>query len=352
MAKNNILLVALDERLDAFRVQFKTCRRDFSEEAVHDLRVASRRLLAGLDLARVFFLKPSLQKTRRELKRFLDELDDLRDVQVQLVDSVDLLASFPQIEGMVKRLQKQEKKLLRAAEKELKKSQLTEISERVEKVHAQLREEIPAKGFDARLLSAVDEAFARAKQAQGRVEAKDAASIHRLRIAFKKFRYMLEAAHPLVHQYPETLFEKMHAYQSKMGDIQDAEILIQTLGEFAGREPDADLAPVRATLEKRRTELLAAFMQVKDELAAFWRAQSEDKFPWEGSDETVHHSPRNRRRSGGSGSRRSETTVGEGAQKDGEDRARTEATGGTPGPDPDQPLPASGADSGDSPQDV
>jgi CHAD domain-containing protein len=346
--KTNILLLALDERLDAFRAQFKTCRRDFSEEAVHDLRVAARRLLAALDLARVFSPKPSLQKTRRELKRFLDELDDLRDTQVQLVDFTDLLETFPQARGIVKDLKKQEKKLLRAAENELKKARLAEISERVEKARARLEAEIPAEGFDAALLSSVDEAFGRAKQAHGQVDAGEAESIHRLRVAFKKFRYSVEAARPLLRKVPKTIFKDMHNYQGKMGDVQDTRVMLEMLAEFAERNPEADLAPVREALEKRRAELVATFMQVKDELSAFWRAQPEEIFPWERPDETVHHSSRNRRGSRGSRNRPAKGTDGQGPEKDEQDRARPEGVGGEPGSDPDQPLPAGNANGRDA----
>jgi CHAD domain-containing protein len=350
--KNNILLHALDERLDLFGVQFKICRRDFSEEAVHDLRVASRRLLAALDLARVFSPRPSLQKARRELKRFLDELDELSDTQVQLVDFTDLLETFPQVMGIIKDLKKQEKKLLRAAEKELKKTRLVEISARAEKVRARLEVEIPAEGFDAALLQSVDEAFGRAKQAHSQVEAGDAESIHRLRVAFKKFRYSVEVARPLLRKVAKKLFKDMHNYQGKMGDVQDTRVMLEMLVEFAERNPKADLASVNEALEQRRAELLAAFMQNKDALFAFWRAKPEEFFPWERPDETIHHSSRNRRGGRGSRNRPAEGTDGEGRPQDGQDRARPEGIGGKPGSDPDQPLPAGDSNGGDSSQEV
>lgn len=50
MQAKTILLEALETRWKKFRAEVKTCRRDFSEKAVHDLRVATRRLLAVFDL--------------------------------------------------------------------------------------------------------------------------------------------------------------------------------------------------------------------------------------------------------------------------------------------------------------
>lgn len=277
----NLLLHALDERLEKFRMQYKLCRRDFSEPAVHDLRVASRRLLAGLELARVVLPKPSLQKARHVLKDFLDELDELRDIQVQLVDFAKLLNEFPQLESIVKRLKKRETKLLETASKVLKKSKLTGINQRVEKARARLARDIPESGFDASLLRAVDEAFARARQAYGRLDAMDADSVHRLRIAFKKFRYSVEVAAPLLGETPADYFKSMHAYQSRMGNVQDARVMLEMLAGFAKRNSQAELSPVRQALENRRDKLIGKFMKSKEELMNFWRATPEAAFPWE-----------------------------------------------------------------------
>ena len=43
MNAKTILLESLDERWRKFRLELKVCREEFSEESVHDLRVAARR---------------------------------------------------------------------------------------------------------------------------------------------------------------------------------------------------------------------------------------------------------------------------------------------------------------------
>ncbi len=58
MDANTLLLEAIDQRWEKYREQIKTCRREFSEEAVHDLRVAARRLLALVDLIRAISPHP------------------------------------------------------------------------------------------------------------------------------------------------------------------------------------------------------------------------------------------------------------------------------------------------------
>lgn len=45
-----LLLDSLNTRWGKYKAELKICRQEFSEEAVHDFRVAARRLLAFLDL--------------------------------------------------------------------------------------------------------------------------------------------------------------------------------------------------------------------------------------------------------------------------------------------------------------
>ncbi len=85
MTAQDLLLNALGQRYGKYQVEHNRCKAEFSEEAVHDLRVATRRLLAIVDLLRIIAPAPNLQKLRGLLKVQLDSLDELRDTQVLLV---------------------------------------------------------------------------------------------------------------------------------------------------------------------------------------------------------------------------------------------------------------------------
>src|SRR5688500_11304938 len=114
------LLSSLDERWKKYRGQYKTCRMEFSEEAVHDLRVTARRMLAILDIARGLTPHARVQKARRDLKDMIEELDELRDVQVLLVEISENIEFLPGLKPFQKSLKKREAKLLRAAYKHIK----------------------------------------------------------------------------------------------------------------------------------------------------------------------------------------------------------------------------------------
>ena len=178
-----VLPVSLEERWKTYRAQLKACRHEFSEEAVHDLRVATRRLLALLDIARALDPHPRIQKARKEVKRQLDALDELRDVQVMLVEAVEALESMPELRSFVAYLHKQEKILLRTARRQTKESQPKAFVNRIEKIQLVLNKYSNNKETTARLLEVVDQVYSKAAQAYSQLDALQPATIHGLRIA-------------------------------------------------------------------------------------------------------------------------------------------------------------------------
>ena len=81
------------------------------------------------------------------------------------------------------------------------------------------------------ILQAVDDAFLITKQRQNWINPAQATTIHRVRIAFKTFRYMVEIVHPLLPDFPPENLKQMHDYQSLMGEIQDVEVIMQALAD-------------------------------------------------------------------------------------------------------------------------
>jgi CHAD domain-containing protein len=352
----NTLAAALDGRWKEYRLQFKTCRGEFSEEAVHDLRVAARRLSAVLDILRAIEPHPRLQKMRRFLKDQLDDLDDLRDVQVMLVETSEAQEHLPQLKPFQDYLLKQEKRLLHVARNQVQASKPSEWSGRIVKMRAALEKESYKPGFSVRLLETMDNAYLKVSQLSSKLDRTKPATIHRLRIAFKKFRYMTEVIQPILANYPESYFKRMHDLQSAMGDIHDVDIFLFTLAEFdesslrhAHKNMSSfDPKPIQRYYKNRQSELVTAFFKKKRELKTFWRPAPGKTFPWEKKNEPLHHPSRNRRAGGdlGPGGRRQPaSTDRQRPEENAQDRAGTQGTGSADRPDPDQPLPSSGSDS-------
>jgi CHAD domain-containing protein len=276
-----LLLDSLNTRWDTYQSDLKTCRREFSEEAVHDLRVATRRLLSLLDLLRTVMQDPGIQKIRRALKDQLDNLDDLRDIQVLLADISETIQEIPALHPFQEYLQQKEKKLLRAAHKEIKSLKIESLSKRIKKL-VQTIEASKQTDLDASLFSAVDVAYAIINQRYALVDPGQPATIHRLRIAFKKFRYMIESIYPILEHFPEDYLKRMHNYQASMGDIQDMEVALRELADFSRHVPanyDHELA--RTYYTERHTIALSSYIEDKGEIITFWRPAPDQLFPEE-----------------------------------------------------------------------
>ena len=77
-----------------YRKRLKQCQKEFSESAVHSLRVQSRRLLSTVELLEHFLPAVDQDRIRHALKCNLDIFDDLRDTQVQLLTIRKMGRSF------------------------------------------------------------------------------------------------------------------------------------------------------------------------------------------------------------------------------------------------------------------
>jgi len=278
----SLLFDALEARWAKYKFQAKTGRKGLSEESVHDLRVAARRLLAVLDLASA--LQPHLptQKVRRALKTQLENLDHLRDVQMMAVLVAESVENLPELKPFGKHLGDLGKRLLNRARNQIRQSKPSGMKQRIKKIRASMKEQMRAEYFSTNIIGEVDNLYLQTMRNYVLVDAALPSSIHLLRLSFKKFRYTTEIVHPLIDDYPNMLFDRMHEYQGAMGKIQDVDAFLAAIDEFDETNTSAfDQESIRRFFETLRSELVADFIEDKSELLTFWRAAPDQPFPWE-----------------------------------------------------------------------
>jgi len=281
MKAQTLLLDSLNARWDTYKAEVKTCRREFSEEVVHDLRVATRRLLSFLDLLRSVLQDSSIQKMRRILKSQLDDLDDLRNMQALLADISETIYENAELKPFQEYLRQREKKYLRAARKAIKLLRVASLSKRIKKLH-QTIEAFKQPDLDASLFLIVDEAYAIVNQRYALVDLSQPATIHRVRLAFKKFRYMVEVIYPILENFPVDHLKRMHDYQAAMGDIQDMQVALQQLADFGELAPASyKPEPARSYYEERLAIALSCYIEDKGEVITFWRIVPDQPFSQE-----------------------------------------------------------------------
>ena len=99
------------------------------------------------------------------------------------------------------------------------------------------------------------------------------ATLHRMRVSLKGFRYLMEDLEPLVPGVSKDALEALHALQTNMGDLHDLEVLSSSLVEFAKEEPShaTELAQVLAELEAKHSGMLQSFLKSADVILEHWQ---------------------------------------------------------------------------------
>lgn len=275
-----LLLEALENSWRKYLKELKRCRDEFSNEAVHDLRVATRRMMAVFQLLNSIAPRPRLQKVIRLLKEQLNEFDDLRDTQVILAEISETIQELPELQLFQKRQRRQENKLFRSVRKKIEKFSTKELARRIRKTHEAMQAE-EGENLVLDILQAVDDAYMIAQQRLAYVDLSRTATIHRVRIAFKTFRYMVDVMYPLLNDFLETNLKYMHDYQSLMGEVQDAEVFLQALYDFSETGSFSNPEAIHGYYEHRHAEAISAYANDKNQMHNFWRSAPDQPFPWE-----------------------------------------------------------------------
>jgi CHAD domain-containing protein len=275
------MLDSLHDRWQSFSAELRGCRKQYSEAAVHDLRVATRRLISTLELVDRIHPEAQLREARRVLKRHLEMFGPLRDVQVQLLAIEKMLSSFPELQRFYDFLAKREGKLTRRLGSELKRLKIGKIRKNIAAAAKKLEAlpDTPAvhREIRAAAILAIETAYNRVIERKQAITPAHSSSIHRMRVAFKKFRYMVETLSPLRRRTSSKQLKAMNAFQGSMGDIQDADVLLANVQSFArthGLEGEAALARALEELSRRRTVVIEIFLASVDTVFTFWKPVS------------------------------------------------------------------------------
>ena len=255
-----------------YRKRLARCQQDFSETAVHDLRVETRRGLALLDLVAKLGGHGGLKKMRRAFKQRLDAFGELRDTQVQLGLLTPLWRAFPEVAELKKILRKSERELIARLRGKIKKLRFAGMNRRLK----QLEREFAATAITRQtqrdpIFAALQAAFAEVVKRRGRIRRDKTETIHRLRIAFKRFRYLSELLQPLPTRLTAARLAEMRKFQAAAGDIQDLEVLLARLKKIARAKTmrPNQLANLRAELLRRRRGAVNSFLADVDVLFEF-----------------------------------------------------------------------------------
>jgi CHAD domain-containing protein len=264
----------LEQRLDQLAQAMRESRGDRSVEAVHDLRVASRRLRAFGVTFRELLGDKMRRRLEKELKRVTRAVGALRDLDVQVGLLEERLAATSKeleraaLEHLLEHLAPRRAEAARRAGRRLGRVDVDAVSRLVRRAGREVNRGLSAGGgrgtYALRLLDGlVTDAV---EQLPTSNDFEDAERLHRLRIDVKHIRYALELFEPALGAHFQVLYARAMTLQDLLGTHHDlvtlAEVVSDRGAELGQRQREAlvsGLAGVAGALSAEREAVLRRF---------------------------------------------------------------------------------------------
>lgn len=271
-----LVLRSLEDRWDVLHHDLESVRQKATTKKVHDLRIALRRMSSILALVdEILGGKPAARFSRR-LDKLLKALGDVRDVQVQRKEVGRMAETYAALADFHRRLRKRERKLEPRAEKRLQSVSAERLRGLFEAVTADALLGLSSEALQTRhratVLQAVDRRFSDVIDARRALDVADLGTVHRMRVAFKKFRYMVEVLQPLLIGMGRAQLDSMQAFQTLMGDVHDLDVLNQMLVRYRAKHGKNanELVAAQDEIGRRLLHSTDALMASADEIFGFW----------------------------------------------------------------------------------
>jgi len=202
---------------------------------VHDMRVASRRLRAALEL---FDRKRQLERAHESVEALGDTLGEVRELHVQLAWLRDELAAATERDkvGLQALLAEREAKLPKRVER-LHAAVGTWVDDGVPCVEAALAAlDVGGRLGGHRVRRRLSRRLKDVKQrVVAAMKSMDARAAHKLRIGAKKLRYAAELAQPAFPTEIAALLDRLQPLQETLGELHDADVHVPIVEKFLVR---------------------------------------------------------------------------------------------------------------------
>jgi len=232
---------ALEQKWDQYEVALKQFQTKPTRTAVHDLRVAIRRLTAILDLIHKFIPQSNVNEAQERLNDQVSGLSDLRDIQVQISTIRKISKDFPELKKFYKSLLDDEEMCLKHSKQVTTPAFVNPLDSVIGRIKISLnarRGSIAPDKAQNIVEEAVNKTFELVAKRLKDLNPGEYATIHRVRLAFKPFRYLLETFYPLLPEVEVKQVRNALWLAKVMGEIQDFDVLMKKLVEYKWENGD------------------------------------------------------------------------------------------------------------------
>ena len=287
MPQQTTIQQSFEERSNTFCACFELCQQDPSEKAIHDVRVAARRLRAVLAVIAPFLPAGMLNNANKQLARLLGKLNGIRDAQVAALVATQAGHPASLVPAFGIYLQKKAKQAAAKATRMFEAGNAERFA--LDEIRTLPAQTAPfLAGIQSmKLLSAADDNFAKCQKTYAHINPAKPATLHKLRLRFKKFRYTIELLSPReapLALLPTGYFEQLQSVQTYLGDIQDADVMRQMFAKWVKNAKGVS-HPQRALkkFDVFLSQKISLFQQAPIQPIDLWRPTALDDFPWQNS---------------------------------------------------------------------
>jgi len=259
------------QRADDFHLQLIRARKCFDPEAIHDLRVSSRRLREGVTIFSGCFRKQQLAPILKELKRLTGVLGSIRNTDEALLffspltDICDTTSSAT-VRHIVAGLQAQRVDEQRSLKWELKKIDPGSLSGKIDDICSKPQIFSPAAIDPVQpVATCILEAVAVREKTvlellPEALAEENASAQHRLRIAVKRFRYRVEFMAPIAKGDYKRVYTLIKEYQEVLGQMHDLDVFMGLIVET--EDKTGKCSYLKNIIIDRRRSLFTEFLRL------------------------------------------------------------------------------------------
>ncbi len=242
-------LQSLDKRVNDAAARLVSSPAD--DEAVHDLRVALRRLRTVLEAGRPVLGRYFADEVRRSFRDVHRATGALRDEEVVLKVAEGLSISHPDMERWLLARGRREQRLRRGLVRRVTAGEIAtghRMLSALLSFRVKPSRDVPLAKFGRR---AVENALRGVQRRRG-AHPDDPEALHELRIAYKRLRYTVETFASCLPSELGVLAQPAANFQGRLGDIHDVDMVTACVRRARSFSVAAKLEVVDALVEARR----------------------------------------------------------------------------------------------------
>lgn len=273
----DLISAYLDKLLDKLDSELHKCTVHPSEKSVHDARVSLRRIMSAVEILDTVSQTDdsAAKKHLKRLKEIHKLFSPIRDTHISIIYAQEMLPDFPSMGTFLEYLTSREKRLSFKLQKKLSDIDTYPLRKISKAVILKIGERFGESELTNELRSIADRAFEEVAALIDIVDTESLESVHKVRIAFKRFRYMVELLDELL-PVEEYMLNGMKAVQDELGAIQDITVVEELLQRFIEKKsPRRTLLSLEYhELLSRRQKLAESFAATAHDIKNMWRVLS------------------------------------------------------------------------------